>query len=206
VDLRDPDGPERVWEWSSGNGYRVDILINNAGLAGTEAFGNSSPAYCDERILLNIRALVLLTRLYLPELNTHSRAHVLNIGSLSAYYPLPYKSVYAASKSFVLNFSRALDEELKGGTVRVTVVNPNGVRTNPDTHKRIDSHSRLSRWMFILDPEAVARVSIDKMLRGKLVVVPGFYNRVLVLVSRLIPSRIKEKRSARIFGKEMLGE
>ena len=204
VDLRDPDAPQRVVNWCSENGYRVDILINNAGVAGTSDFAKSSPSYSDERILVNIRALVLLTQLFLPELQSHSKAHILNIGSMSAYYPLPYKSVYAASKAFVVSFSRAINEELRGGTVKVTVVNPNGVRTNKDTFDRINSHSRLSRLLFIMDAKDIARISVDKMLQGKLVVVPGLMNKILIRISYLIPSRIKERRTARIFGKEIL--
>jgi len=153
---------------------------------------------------VNIRALVLLTRLFLPELQRHSKAHILNIGSMSAYYPLPYKSVYGASKAFVLSFSRAINEELRGGKVKVTVVNPNGVRTNEDTFVRIDSHSRLSRLLFIMDAKDIARISVDKMLKGKLVVVPGLMNKILMRISYLIPTRIKERRTARIFGKEIL--
>lgn len=204
VDLRDFDGPERVWDWCNNSGYRVNILINNAGVAGTVDFATSPIEYSDERILVNARALVLISRLFLPELKTHARAHILNIGSLSAYYPLPYKTVYAASKAFVHSFTRGLREELRGGSVQLTVVHPNGVRTNADTFERIDSHSRLSRFLFIMDAEKIARVAVDKMLKGKLVVIPGFMNRVLILISRLLPTGFKERRSGRIFGKEIL--
>jgi short-subunit dehydrogenase len=185
-------------------GYRVNILINNAGVAGTVDFASSPVEYSDERILVNARALVLITRLFLPELKTHSRAHILNVGSLSAYYPLPYKSVYAASKAFVHSFTRGLHRELRGGPVQLTVVHPNGVRTNADTFERIDSHSRVSRLLFILDMEEIARIAVNSMLKGKLEVIPGFMNRVLILISGLLPKAFKERRSARIFGKEIL--
>ncbi len=204
VDLRDLDAPQKVVNWCSENGYRVDILINNAGVAGTADFSKSPLSYSDERIMVNIRSLVLLTRLFLPELQSHSKAHILNMGSLSAYYPLPFKSVYGASKAFVVSFSRAINEELRGGTVQITVINPNGVRTNPDTFKRINTHSRILKFLFIMDAGDIARIAIDKMLKGKLVVVPGFMNRFLILISRFIPSRIKEKLIAHIFGKEVL--
>jgi short-subunit dehydrogenase len=204
VDLRDFDGPQRVWDWCSKMGYRVNILINNAGVAGTVDFATSPIEYSDERILVNVRALVLITRLFLPELKTHARAHILNIGSLSAYYPLPYKSVYAASKAFVHSFTRGLREELRGGPVQLTLVHPNGVRTNADTFERIDSHSRLSRLLFILDAEEIALIAVNNMLKGKLIVVPGFMNRLLILVSGLLPQAFKERRSGRIFGKEIL--
>jgi short-subunit dehydrogenase len=204
MDLRMQDGPRKVWDWCTAKGYRINILVNNAGKAGTTEFDSSVPGYSDERILLNTRALVLLTRYFLPELKTHPRAYLLNIGSLSAYYALPYKTVYAASKAFVLSFSRALREELSDSNVSVTVVNPNGVRTNKDTLERIDSHSKLTRRLFIIDAEDVARISIRAMLKGKGVIVPGFFNRILLWVSKFLPARFREKRSARILSREIL--
>ena len=206
VDLRDIDGPRRVFDWCLENNYRINILVNNAGLAGTADFQESGPGYSDDRILVNVRALVLLTQLFLPELKSHHRAYILNIGSMSAYYPLAYKTVYSASKVFVLYFSRALRQELRGSNVSVTVVNPNGVRTNTSTHVRIDSHSRLARKFFILEAERIARISIDSLLKGRLVVVPGFANRVLLALTRMLPIGFKERNSARIFKRELLAE
>ncbi len=203
VDLRDLDGPQRVWDWCSENGYRVNILINNAGVAGTVEFTSTSPAYSDDRIMVNVRSLVLMTRLFLPELITHPRAHILNIGSISAYFPIPYKSVYAASKAFVLSFSLALNEELKDSNIKVTLVNPNGVPTNTDTYERMDLHPQLLRSLFIIDAAEIARISIDKMLKGRLIVIPGLMNRILIFITGLIPPQIKARGSARIFKKEV---
>jgi len=204
VDLRDPDGPQRVWDWCQAEGYRVNILVNNAGVAGTFAFQKSTPEYSDERILVNVRALVLLSRYFLEELKSHPRAYILNIGSLSAYFPIAYKSVYSSSKAFVLNFSRALKQELKSSSVSITVINPNGVRTNADTHTRIDSHSKLSTWLFIHDSAEIARMAVDSMLKGRLVVVPGLINRFLVVLSRMMPRRMRDRLAARIFAGELL--
>lgn len=203
IDLREADAPQKVLDWCKQKGYRVDILMNNAGVAGTSAFGTSPPEYSDERILVNIRALVLLTRLFLPELRTHSRAYILNTGSLSAYYPIAYKSVYAASKAFVLSFSRALREELRGSRISVTVVNPNGVRTNDDAHDRIDKHSWFAKRFLIHETGKIARISVDRMLKGRLVVVPGIFNRILILVSRMLPAGFRDRQTSRIIRKEL---
>ena len=204
VDLIELHGPRKVWDWCSEKGYRVDILVNNAGLGGAEVFETSPLMYSDERILLNVRALVLLTQLFLPELKSHTCAYILNIGSISAYFALPYKAVYAASKAFVRSFSRALRVELADTPVNVTVVHPNGVRTNVGTHERIDTHSKLTKKLFILDAEEIAKITVDKMLKGKLVVIPGFMNRVLLLLSTFLPISYMEKRSAAMFIKEVL--
>jgi len=204
VNLAEPDGPSKVYEWCRENTFRVNALINNAGIAGAAVFEESDPEYSDVRIMLNIRAMVLLTRLFIPELKSHLSSYIMNTGSLSAYYPIAYKSVYAASKAFVLSFSKALREELRGSGISLTVINPNGVRTNTGSHGRIDSHGKKAD-LVILPAERIAKIAVEGMLKGKSVIVPGFWNRVLLFVSRLIPSRIREKRAAAMFRKELSG-
>lgn len=205
IDLREPDGPQQVFDWCREEDYRVDMLINNAGVAGTAEFSESDPSYNDERILVNIRALVLLTRLFLPEMKTYSRSYILNIGSFSAYYSIPFKAVYSASKTFVNSFTRALKHELTGSSVHISVVHPNGVRTNPETHGRIDTHSKLTRKLLILDASEIACISLDGLLKGKTVLIPGFFNRLVLKITLLLPRGFRERRTARIFRKELLG-
>ena len=202
IDLARPDGPAKVLAWCRDNGYRINVLINNAGLAGSAVFEDSHQDYIDERIMLNVRTLTLLIRLMLPELKSNDRAHILNIGSMSAYYPIACKSVYAATKAFVLSFSISLREELRGTGVSLSVVNPNGVRTNAGTQKRIDTHGKYAN-LVILPVESIARISIEGMLKGKAVIVPGNWNRVLLLLSKLIPAKLRVKRLAEMFRKEL---
>lgn len=205
IDLTLPGSPGKVFEWCEEHAYTVDTLMNNAGIAGSAIFEESPVGYSDERILLNIRALVILCRLFIPMLKQHGRAYILNTGSFSAYQALPYKSVYAASKSFVHQFSLALNEELRDTSVSVTVFNPNGVRTNVGTHGRIATHGKLVQHTLILDAEKVARISVEGMLKGKKVVIPGFWNRFLLFISRLMPLNFRISRAAMMFRKELLG-
>ncbi len=203
TDLSEKDSPEKVYNWCKSNGWKVNILINNAGRAGTAVFEDSSFEYNDIRIQLNIRALVCLTHLFLKDLKSYDRSYILNIGSFSAYYAIPYKSVYCASKAFVLNFTRALRAELKNTPISVSVVCPNGVRTNPDTYKRISTHGMLTQSV-ILTAEEVARIAINGMLKNKVVIIPGFVNKVLLVISKVIPPGIAERRIAKIFRKELI--
>ncbi len=126
-------------------GLKVDLLINNAGAAGTTIFEKSSLEYSNSRIQLNIRALVLLTRLFISDLKKSLPSYILNIGSMSAYYAIPYKCVYAASKAFVVSFSLALNNELEDTSISVSVVCPNGVETNKGTCNRIKKHGIIQR-------------------------------------------------------------
>ena len=99
--------------------YEVDMLINNAGLGGALPFLEASPQYIEQIILLNMYALVMLTRFLLPNLKRQENGYILNIASLAAFSPMPFKTVYPASKAFVYSFSRGLDAELKGTGISV---------------------------------------------------------------------------------------
>jgi short-subunit dehydrogenase len=203
IDLTERDAPEKVYSWCKENQWQVNILVNNAGRAGTAIFEDSSFEYNDIRIQLNIRALVCLTYFFLKDLKTLDRSYILNIGSFSAFYSIPYKSVYCASKAFVLRFSRSLNAELKNTPVSVTVVCPNGVKTNPDTYKRISTHGLLTRSV-ILSAEEVARIAVNGMFKNKVLVIPGFSNKLLFIISKVIPPGVTEKRIVKIFRKELI--
>lgn len=203
LDLADNDGPEKVFRWVTENDFQVNFLINNAGMAGTSVFEKSSYKYLNDRIMVNIRALVLLSHLFIPVLKKHEKSYILNVGSLSAFFPIPYKSVYAASKSFVLNFSRALRTELQGSNISISVICPNGVRTNVGTNQRIDAHGKKGQFTS-MPASTVAKTGVDKTLKGKFLIIPGKINYLLFLTSKIIPQGIQEKILKREFEKEVL--
>ena len=202
MDLAGAGGPQKVAEWTRDQGYIINVLVNNAGIAGTAVFADSSPGYSDLRIRLNINALVMLTRLFLPGMLQLERAYILNTGSLSAFYPIGYKSVYAASKAFVLSFSLGLGEELRGSPVSTCVVCPNGVRTNAGTNQRIDSHGWKGRAVEV-PPDKIAKIALDAMFRGKRMVIPGAFNRFLYAFSKLFPLAVRTRIATREMKKEI---
>ncbi len=202
IDLSEKDAAQKVYDWCKTKKYTVDILVNNAGLAGTSVFDESPIEYSDIRIQVNIRALVLLCRLFIPDLKKLPKAYILNTGSLSAYYSIPYKSVYAASKAFVLSFSKAVKEELHGSSVSLSVVNPNGVYTNEGTFARIKSHGVIGRIVAI-SADDLAKITIRQMFKGKTVIVPKFVNRVLLFLQKLIPYKLKQSILRKEFMKEV---
>ena len=99
--------------------YNINILINNAGLGGTKKFNEVTVKYIDNILLLNMRSLVVLTHQLLPLLKQQEEAYILNISSLAAFSPMPFKTIYPASKSFVYSFSRGLNAELRNTNVHV---------------------------------------------------------------------------------------
>ncbi len=202
IDLSKPAGPKSVYEWTCQKGYTVENLINNAGVAGTMAIDNSDDKYIDDRLLVNIRAVVILCRYYIPEMKELASAKILNISSLSAFYAIPFKSIYSASKAFVLSFSRAIRTELKNTGISVSVVCPNGVRTNKGTQTRIDAHGNKGR-LIILDQKKVAEIAVTGMLKKKFLIIPGNLNYIILATSRFIPVRIRQNMLYREFFKEM---
>lgn len=201
-DLTDPSGPEAVFEWTRSSGYDVNILINNAGVAGASVFEKSEMKYIDDRILLNIRALVFLTRFFIPMLKAHPHSHILNVGSMAGFFPIPFKSLYSASKAFVLTFSRSLRSELKGSGLSISVLCPNGVQTNHTTVDRIRSHGKLGT-LTKLDVTKVARAGIQGMMHEKFLIIPGKINYLLLILRYILPLSFQQFLLQREFIKEV---
>ena len=203
IDLTEKEAPEMVYNWCTEHGFKINILINNAGIAGTAIFEDSPVEYTDLRIQLNIRALVLLTRYFIPHMKQFDKAYILNISSLSAFYAIPFKSIYSASKAFVLSFSKSLREELRNSPVRVSVVCPNGVHTNNGTFERIKSHGIMGKLTQI-DRIKLAEYSLNQMFRGKTVIIPKGINRILLTIGHLTPGPLKQRLLKREFHKEII--
>lgn len=168
--------------------FSIDMLINNAGIGGVHDFTNASSAYVDNIILLNIRALVTLTQKLLPVLKKQEKAYILNIASMASFGPMPYKTVYPASKAFVYSFSRGLYAELKGSNVLVSVAHPGGMATNPNVSARINSHNRLIKST-VLSPDSVARICIKKVLKGKSIIIPGIMGKLCWFLLKVLPTQ-----------------
>jgi uncharacterized protein len=166
--------------------YEVDMLINNAGLGGAKPFLEASPEYIGEMVLLNTYALVLLTRLLLPNLKKQGEAYILNIASMASFSPMPYKTVYPATKAFVYSFSRGLDAELKGTGISVSVAHPGGMKTNSEVTQRIENHNWLVQTT-TLSSQKVAEICITRLLKKRKLIIPGFFNKVSWLLLKIVP-------------------
>lgn len=202
TDLTQEDAPEAFVNWLSQQNICVTTLINNAGIGGTSAFDQTSPDFINAIILLNIRALAMLTRLLIPMLLQNRRAYILNISSMAAFSPIPYKSVYPASKAFVYYFSMGLREELRHTGIRVSVMHPGPMQTNRDTSKRIEKQGAFAKWS-VVQVEEIASFTLRQMQRGRAIIIPGFINKVSYSLMSIIPHRLQTPILARIFTKEL---
>lgn len=182
--------------------FSVNQLINNAGIGGTRRFTETTSEYLDKIIHLNIRATTMLTRLMLPELMRHNKAIIINIASMAAFGPIPYKTIYPASKAFIYSFSRSLNKELQGTGVRVVVVNPGQIVTNPDVTLRVLMQGILGK-ISLLTAGKIARIILAATEKGKNVIIPGFFNKVSWLLIRLTPEFIRLNLLGKTFRREL---
>lgn len=168
-------------------GYIIDCLVNNAGYGD---YGRLDAAKIDtyaNLLQLNVIALTELTALFAEDMKQRGAGRILNLGSLAAFQPCPNFAVYGASKAYVMNFTEALNYELRGSGVSATAFNP-GV-TESGFIARAGMQRAANAQRGVMSAAEVATIGYDAMMRGKLNVVPGWMNKLLSLGSRTMPSR-----------------
>lgn len=139
LDVSDPEAVKTAVEALPQEWSRVDVLVNNAGLAkGLEPAHKADLADWDEMIATNVRGLAHVTRALLPGMVERGRGHVVNIGSIAGTYPYPGGNVYGATKAFVHQFSLNLRSDLHGTGVRVTNIEPGMVGGTDFSKVRFD--------------------------------------------------------------------
>ncbi len=194
IDLTDGKAAEQVYYFCQQHSLKVDLLVNNAGF-GTYGWVYELSVDREMKMIdLHIKTLYHLTRLFLPEMMEKDRGVVVNISSVSAFQPNPGLSTYGATKAFVYQWTRALQEELKitGRNVKAIVICPTPVRTPFMYTAGMERSKLFESWMAIEAP-MVARAVLKAIDRGSEKVIPGvFFNWLQKLVSRLPESwRIK---------------
>ncbi|RYZ20361.1 MAG: SDR family oxidoreductase [Chitinophagaceae bacterium] len=199
ADLTDPAASERIFEWCQGKGYSIDTLINNAGFGASGPFDSIPLAEQLSMMQVNMNALVTLTHLFLPELKRQPKAYLLNIASSAAYQAVPYLSVYAASKAFVLTFTRGLRHELKGSSVSVTCVCPGATDTDFASTAQVGEKALKAADKVNMTPEVVARQAVDALVAGKPEKITGFINQLGAFLVWLAPKGVAEKTAAGLY-------
>jgi len=185
-------------------GIEVDLLVNNAGLGHTAPFAIQEPKVLRAMIDLNVRAVVELTRTFVPAMKEHGRGRIVNVASNAAFQPVPFHTVYAATKAFVLSFTEGLAEELRGTGVRVQALCPGLTRTEFLDVSQTDSALLISR-MPMMTSEQVVAASLRGLDRGRVRVVVGLTNRLLAAAVRLSPSALV-RRVAAVLYRPAVGE
>ena len=183
---------ENIFKWTQENNYAIDFLINNAGFGGAGSFEDYTFEYVNNMIDLNIRATTNLTHLFIPELKKNTPSYILNNASMVANFPCPYKTIYAATKAYVKNFTRALREELKPQGISVSVLQPGATPTNKIVKNQINEGGFFFK-ISVTSIDQVAKKAIDRTLKGQAVIVPGYKNRMSLRFIKLVPMIILQR-------------
>jgi uncharacterized protein len=199
VDLAEAHCANKVFDWCQENGYNVSILVNNAGYGLSGKFESYSLSEHMNMMRINMNTVVELTYLFLPQLKQQQQAYILNIASSAAYQAVPFLSLYAASKSFVLQFSRGLRHELKGTPVSVTCVSPGSTATDFATRANVGPKAARAADKVNMEPKDVASVAVNSMLHKKAEVVVGLINKLGAFFVWLLPKKLVEKTAANLY-------
>jgi hypothetical protein len=189
ADLSTPEGLRIISEKADKEKPFIKVLINNAGFGKREEFSEGEQEYYTRMIDVNVKAPVILTKGLLPFMDEGSC--ILNIASSAAFAPLPYFTVYAATKCFLLNFSCALNEELKEKDITVMSVCPGPADT--DFFK---TKVKKVNGLKVADPKKIVEKAIRDMKKKKSVSVYGMQMNFLRCISKFIPRKYLAKLAA----------
>lgn len=176
-------------------GVSVDLLVNSAGLGNTAPFESQAPEAIRAMIDVNVRAVVEMTHAFLPGMRARGRGRIVNVASNAAFQPVPYLTVYAATKAFVLSFTEGLAEELRGSGVRVQALCPGLTATEflevAETHRGL-----LVTRMPTMTADEVVQASLGGLDRGRVRVTAGWANRLLGFAAQRLAPRGLARRVA----------
>lgn len=169
--------------------FKVDILINNAGFGVYGHYLNSSWDDLNKMIQVDITALAYLSHTFGNKMKKAGRGSILLVGSVAAFQATPTYAAYAASKAFVLHLGEALNYELKGSGVNVTVLNP-GI-TATEFLKVSGQKTTLFQKIFMMQSYPVALTGIKAMFAKRSSVIAGIGNKTLMFLSKFAPRKVQ---------------
>jgi uncharacterized protein len=185
-DLTDLAARSRLFDSFRAEGLRFWALINVAGVDFEGPFSGQTRLAIRTILRLNIEATLDVTHELLERTDPARPFRIINVASLAAFYPMPVKATYAASKRFLLDFSLALREELRGRGATVTVLCPAGMPTTPDCIDGIEVQGLMGQ-LTTQNIGTVAAKTMEAALRGRPLVIPGLINQLLQMAGSLVP-------------------
>ena len=141
-----------------------------------------------------------MTQKVIKNRNKEEKLHIITIASMAGYYPMPYMATYAGTKAMLKNFMIALNKEMKGKNVFITTICPSGIPTSDAMKEAIKAQGVAGR-MTACSPEKIARISMRASKKHKVVVVPKFVNKFILVLSNLVGDRALSSVTGRMWKK-----
>jgi short-subunit dehydrogenase len=185
-DLSTREGCDAVAAALRQQGLYCESLVNNAAIMIAGFFQEQDRETLLKLVDLNVRVAVDLTRRFLPDMLVRGKGGVLNVASLEGFMPVPYQATYAATKAFMIAWSRSLAWEVFGSGVRICVVTPGPIETT--MHEKAGAeYSRYMVYYPRMTPERMAEAAYQRFMRGNWVIIEGLLNRIVANGVRFIP-------------------
>ena len=186
-DLSDMNQVRELYEELKSESVQIDVLVNNAGFGLYGEFVRTSAEDELNMIDLNIKSITLLAKLFAPDMAERGSGHILNVASTAAFQPGPLMAVYYATKAYVLSFSEAIENELKGTGVSVSVLCPGPTKTGFSDRANL-GQSKLFK-SGVMDVKEVADAAYKGLQKKKTVIIPGLKNKMLAAAVRFMPRK-----------------
>ncbi len=193
MDLSAPAAGAALAAELASRGLEIDVLINSAGFGLFAPLNETDPGQITQQVHLNVVTLTELTRALLPGMLSRDRGAIVNVASTVAFQPVPYMSVYGATKAYVLSFTEALWAETRGTNVRVTALCPGA--TDTAFFDVASENASLGRRM---TPQAVVAAAFNGLDRHRSTVIPGLGNRLQARLPRLLSRQAVARVTERI--------
>jgi short-subunit dehydrogenase len=200
LDLAAPLSPQFLFDQLQREGVAIDILVNNAAYG---KFGKFADIPLEEslgQIHLNVTALTHLTKLFLGPMRERGAGKILNVASTAGFQPGPLMAVYYATKAYVISFSEALANELKGSGIMVTCLCPGATDTGFQGRAGTEN-TVLFKKLRPMDAKTVAREGYRGLMAGRTLVISGFRNWLLAESVRFSPRKVVTAISRRVLDK-----
>lgn len=184
-DLSQIDAAKEIFNHLSKENITVDILINNAGFGGKGVFAETNLDYELSMMQVNMGVLVELTKYFLPRLLSRKHGKIMNVASTAAFASGPFMAVYYATKAFVLSFTEAVANEVKGTGITVTALCPGPTNTGFQKQAGVENTNLFASN--VMSAASVARTGYKAMNKGKTIVIAGLSNKLLIFSIRFSP-------------------
>jgi len=196
LDLSVPGAGQILAEQLASGSVPIELLVNNAGFGLRGEFRELSVSRQLEMLRLNNEAIVELTYNLLPGMLERKEKGIINISSTAGFQPIPFASIYSATKAFLTTFSLALEQELRPSGVTVVTVCPGRIRKQPENGAEQSTVGRLAG--VYQSPEEVVDRSLRALTNGGGLIVPGALNKFSVFAQRLIPRKVVPRLVAKM--------
>ncbi len=191
LDLSEDKSILKLFNYIEDNNMIIENIVNNAGIGSFGYFKDIDNDNSEKLIKININTLTKISKYFLPKIIERNSGGILNISSTAAFCAGPKMGIYYASKAYVLNLTEAIHEECKGYNIKISCLCPGPVRTEFQSKAGIEKSKSVQKYL--MEASEVAKIGYKGFKEGKTIIIPGFKNKLLVTVNKVLPRSITRK-------------